>query len=242
MLVQVFDPDGNHLRSISPPPGEYHYYEGDDIPEDGRPSVWRTLGGPGSLCVANELIYLIIEEQIVDCHPDHECGTAACEDRTATAVLVMSLTGEWRQLFFIDDDSRFDVERLTKLGVESPLCQQWSLTPGPGGTVLLGEYRHAKQPPGASGYCEHEGSIHVLDCKPRCVHWHQPCLRSTVHLHPSAKERFIDGFRCAITTLVVLLLEKRHVQQHDLGKLRHLRRWRVELLAMDAMHRIAAAE
>jgi hypothetical protein len=234
-VVQVFDPDGNHLRSISPPSGEYHYYEGDGIPEDGRPNVWRTLGTPGSLCVANELIYLVIDEQIVDCDPDHECGTAACEDRTATAVLVMSLAGEWRQLFFIEDDARFDVERLTKLGVELP-STAWSLAPGPGGSVLLAERRDAKQPPGASGYCEHEGWIHVLGCQTRCMHWHQPCLRSTVHVHPSASRRLADGFRIAITTLVVLLLKKQYMQQHDLGKLRHLRRWRVNLLAMDAMH------
>ena len=38
------------------------------------------------------------------------------------------------------------------------------------------------------------------------------------------------------STLVVLLLKKQYMQQHDLGKLRHLRRWKVNLLAMDAMH------
>ena len=234
-LVQVFDLHGNHLRSIFPPLGEYHYYEDGDIPEDGRPSVWRTLGTPGSLCVANDLIYLVIEEQTVDCHPDHEMSIAACEDRTATAVLVMSLAGEWRQLYFIEDDSQFEIVRLTKLSGVQPFTEAWSLAPGPGGTVLLAESRYAEQPPGASGYCTREGWIHVLGCKSTCMHWHQPCLRSTVPLHPSAKRKLTDGFRIAMTTLVFLLLKKLYVQHHDLGRLRHMRLWKVNYLAMDAI-------
>ena len=36
-LVQVFHTDGTHLRTIYPPAGAYYDYEGDEIPDDGRP-------------------------------------------------------------------------------------------------------------------------------------------------------------------------------------------------------------
>ena len=220
-LVQVFHTDGTHLRTIYPPAGAYYDYVGDEIPDDGRPDVWRRLGTPGSVCVVNGLLYLQLEEQVVDCSPDdpdevpislHEPGA---EDRTAAAVVVMSLTGEWRQLYLFRDDSCRQVEQLKRLGVERR-TSEWRLAAGPDGTLLLAESRDAGQPPDAGfGYCDHEGRIHVLCCEPRSVHWHQPCLRDSVELGASAKAILAEGLRRAVSTLAMILLKKKYQERRD---------------------------
>lgn len=57
-----------------------------------------------------------------------------------------------------------------------------------------------------------------------------------MRLYPGAKTMLDDGFRRAVTSLAVLFLIKQYRQQRDLDKLRHMRRWRVELLAIDAVN------
>ena len=219
-LIQIFSTDGTHLGSISPPAGYYDYPE--DIPEDGRPPVWRHLTSPGKICIANEQIYLQVDEQVVDCDPDKD--DSGLEDRTCPAVAVFSLDGEWRQLLLLQDDLRSDEDRLEKLGVEPPRSE-WSLAPGPHGTLLLAESRGAKQPPGADGYCENEGFIHVLRCASRRVPSHLPFAHDSTELRPSAKTQLAEGLRRAVTKLAVIFLKKAYQQRRELDRLHELSRY-----------------
>ena len=220
-LIQIFRTDGTHIGSISPPAGYYDYPE--EIPEDGRPHVWQHLCSPGKICIAHEQIYLLVDEQVVDCDPDQDDGDL--EDRTATAVAVFSLSGAPRQMFLLQDDLRLDEDHLEKLGVEPLRCSEWSLAPGPDGTLLLAESRHAKQPPGADGYCEHEGFIHVLRCAPRRVPSHLPFVHDSIMLHPSARRQLAEGRRTAVTKLAVVFLKKTYQQRRERERLHELRRY-----------------
>ena len=230
-LIQVFHVDGTPLRSIYPPPGAYYDWdENGDYPEDGRPAVWRQISGPSSICVANGQIYAVIGEHTVDCDPEHD--GASNEDCYATGLLVLSLDGRWLQLRLLEDDSEFHLEKLKRLGVEEPRCVEWSIAPGPSGTLLLAESRHADEPPGAKGFCGNEGTIHMLHFETRRVHWHQ-CVHDSVALRPSAKSMLAHGLNRAVSRLVVLLLKKSYQQLGASEGLRQLHRF---AFWMEVMH------